>query len=341
MNNIRTVGIDLGKNVFHLVCMDESGQIVKRRKCSRPQLFAFFRNVEPVLIGMEACASAHFIARTLVEMGHEARLMPAQFVKPYLRTQKNDFLDAEAIAEAVQRPRMRFVPIKAREQLELQAMHRVRDRLVARRTAVSNQIRGLLVEHGITMRKGRGGFRGFVPILFAEDGPLSPTMRRLIASLWEEWLSTDSAVKELTCNLERLAREDPACRRLMTVPGVGPLVATAMVAAVADGSAFGRGRDFAAWLGLVPRQMSTGGKTRLGAITKRGNTYLRRMFIHGARSFRLNGNRSRHTIGAWLDNLDRRVHKNVATVALANKLARIAWAVLAGGQAYKQAAIAG
>lgn len=335
MDDIRTIGIDLGKNVFHLVCMDETGEVVKRRKCTRPQLFAFFSNLEPVLVGMEACASAHFIARTLVELGHDARLMPAQFVKPYLGTQKNDFLDAEAIAEAVQRPRIRTVPIKTREQLELQAMHRVRDRLVSRRTAVSNQIRGLLVEHGITLRKGRGGFRGFVPSLLAEDSPLSPAMRSLIGGLWEEWLATECAVKALTRDLERLAREDEACQRLMTVPGVGPLVATAMIAAVADGSAFGRGRDFAAWLGLVPRQMSTGGKTRLGGITKRGNTYLRRLFIHGARSFRLNGNRTRHKIGLWLDDLDRRTHKNVATVALANKLARIAWSVLAGGREYE------
>lgn len=334
MNDIRTVGIDLGKNVFHLDWMDEAGEIVKRRKCTRPQLFAFFKNLQPVLIGMEACASAHYIARTLVELGHDARLMPAQFVKPYLGTQKNDFLDAEAIAEAVQRPRLRTVPIKTREQLELQAVHRVRDRLVSRRTAVSNQIRGLLVEHGITMRKGRGGFRGFVPSLLAEDCALSPAMHSLISGLWEEWLATDCAVKTLTRDLECLAREDAACRRLMTVPGVGPLVATAMIAAVADGSAFGQGRDFAAWLGLVPRQMSTGGKTRLGGITKRGNTYIRRLFIHGARSFRLNGDRSRHRIGTWLDDLDARTHKNVATVALANKLARIAWSVLAGGREY-------
>jgi transposase len=340
MSDIRTVGLDLGKNVFHLVCLDSAGQIVKRRKCSRPQLFAFFRNLAPVLVGMEACASAHFIARTLAAMGHDARLMPAQFVKPYLRSQKNDFLDAEAIAEAVQRPRMRFVPIKTREQLELQALHRVRDRLVARRTAVSNQIRGLLVEHGIVMRKGRGGFRGFVPELLAADDGLSQAMRRLITGLWEEWCVTDATVKDLSRELERLAREDEDCRRLMTVPGVGPLVATAMVAAVADGSAFRRGRDFAAWLGLVPRQMSTGGKARLGGVTKRGNTYLRRMFIHGARSVRLNGDRSRHAIGAWLDELDRRAHKNVATVALANKLARVAWSVLAGGGVYNGATAA-
>jgi transposase len=332
MNDIRIVGIDLGKNVFHLVCMDETGNIVKRRKCTRPKLFAFFAKLELVMVGMEACAPAHFIARSLVELGHHARLMPAQCLKPYLGTQKKDFLDAEAIAEAVQRPRPRIVPIKTREQLELQAMHRVRDRLVSRRTAVRNQIRGLLVEHGITIRKGRGGFRAFVPNLLADDSPLSATMHSVIGSLWEEWLAADCAVKSLTRDLERLAQEDAACRRLMTVPGVDPLVATAMVAAIADEAAFGRGRDFAAWLGLVPRQMSTGGKTRLGSITKRGNTYLRRLFIHGARSFRLNGDRSRHRIGAWLDDLDARTHKNIAIVALANKLARIAWSVLAGGR---------
>ena len=160
-------------------------------------------------------------------------------------------------------------------------------------------------------------------------------MRKLISGLWAEWQATDFAVRDLSRELELLAKQDPACQRLMTVPGVGPLVATAMIAAVADGSAFGRGRDFAAWLGLVPRQMSTGGKTRLGGITKRGNTYLRRMFIHGARSFKLNGNRSNHMIGSWLDDLERRVHKNVATVALANKLARIAWSVLANQKEYR------
>lgn len=336
MKEIRVVGIDLGKNVFHLICMNEMGDVVKRRRCTRPQLFAFFRSRDRCLVGMEACASAHFIGRTLAEMGHDARLMPAQYVKPSVGQQKNDFADAEAIAEAVQRPRMRFVPIKSREQLELQAIHRVRDRLVARRTSVSNQIRGLLVEHGIVMRKGRGGFRGFAPALLEEESSaLSPAMQQLIGGLWDEWCATDEAVQSLSRQLEQLARQDDACRRLMTVPGVGALVATAMVAAVADGSAFSRGRDFAAWLGLVPQQMSTGGKTRLGGITKRGNTYLRRMFIHGARSFRLNGNRRVHRIGDWLEELDQRVHKNVATVALANKLARIAWSVLTSGEDYR------
>ncbi|MFA3919461.1 IS110 family transposase [Ruegeria hyattellae] len=305
MSEFAVVGVDLGKNVLHVVAMDVGGNIVKRRKYTRPQLFALFRSLPPCLVGMEACASAHYIGRTLTEMGHEARLMPAQYVKPYLRTQKNNFLDAEAICEAVQRPTMRFVPIKTREQLELQAVDRMRDRLVGRRTAVSNQIRGLLVEHGITMRQGRGGLRGVVQELLAQENTaLSQAMRTLISGLWAEWQSTDAAVRNLTQELEHLAKKDPACQRLMTVPGGRPLVATAMIAAVADGSAFRRGRDFAAWLGLVPRQMSAGGKTRLGSIIKCGNTYLRRMFIHGARSFKLNGNRSAHRIGDWLDELE-------------------------------------
>jgi transposase len=340
MEDISVVGVDLAKRVFHLVCMDGSGHIVLRRRCSRAQLFALFRRLPPALVGMEACGAAHYFGRTLREMGHDARLMPAQYVKPFLKSQKNDFLDAEAIAEAVQRPTMRFVPIKTCEQLELQALHRVRDRLVTRRTSVSNQVRGLLAEHGIVMRKGRGGFRGFVPYLLdGSEVELSLAMRRLIGTLWDEWLATDAAVVNLTREIERIARDDQACRRLMTVPGIGPLVATAMVAAIADGSAFKRAREFAAWLGLVPRQTTTGGRTRLGPITKRGNTYLRRLFIHGARSFRLNGNREAHAIGQWLDGLDGRCHKNVATVALANKLARIAWAVLVAGATYRNTAL--
>ena len=221
MNEVHVVGIHLGKNVFHLICMNEAGVVVKRRRRTRPQLFAFFRNGDHCLVGREACASAHFIARRLTEMGHDARLMPAQYVKPYVGQQKNDFADAEAIAEAVQRPRMRFVPIKSRDQLELQAIHRVHDRLVARRTAVSNQIRGLLVEHGIVMRKGRGGFRGFVPTLLGdENSPLSPAMRHLIGGLWEEWCAIDTAVQDLTRQLEQLAKQDEACCRLITVPGL-------------------------------------------------------------------------------------------------------------------------
>ena len=339
MAGIAVVGLDIGKRLFHVIGMDQTGRVVLRRRCSRSQLFALFERLPPALVGMEACASAHFLGRTIRDLGHDARLIPAQFVKPFLKSQKNDYLDAEAIAEAVQRPTMRFVPIKTPEQLDLQALHRVRDRLVARRTSVSNQLRGLLLERGIPIRTGRGGFRQVVPeLLTADDDRVSPALRHLVDVLWSEWCATDRAVEALTKEIEAIAARAETCRRLLSVPGIGPLVATAMVAAIADGSAFRRARDFAAWLGLVPKQSSTGGKTRLGGITKRGNTYLRRLLIHGARSFRLNGRRDGHQLGAWLSGLERRVHTNVATVALANKLARIAWAVLARGEPYRPAA---
>jgi transposase len=339
MADIAVVGLDIGKRLFHLVGMDQAGRVVLRRRCSRSQLFAFFERLPSALVGMEACASAHFLGRTIRDLGHDARLIPAQFVKPFLKSQKNDYLDAEAIAEAVQRPTMRFVPIKTPEQLDLQALHRVRDRLVARRTSVSNQLRGLLLERGIPIRTGRGGFRQVVPELLAvADDRLSSALRHLVDVLWAEWCATDRAVEALTKEIEAIAARDESCRRLLTVPGVGPLVATAMVAAIADGSAFRRARDFAAWLGLVPKQSSTGGKARLGSITKRGNTYLRRLLIHGARSFRLNGRRDGHRLGAWVSSLERRVDTNVATVALANKLARVAWAVLARGEPYRPSA---
>ena len=340
MPEIAVVGVDIAKRVFHVVGMDLSGKVVLRRRCSRSQLFTLFEKLPRALVGMEACASAHFIGRTICALGHDARLIPAQFVKPFLKSQKNDYLDAEAIAEAVQRPTMRFVPIKTPEQLDLQALHRVRDRLVARRTSVSNQPRGLLLERGIPIRAGRGGFRQVVPeLLAAADDRLSPALRHPVDVLWAEWCTTDRAVEALTKEIEGIAARDETCRRLLSVPGVGPLVATAMVAVVADGSAFRRARDFAAWLGLVPKQSSTGGKARLGGITRRGNGYLRRLLIHGARSFRLNGRRDGHRLGAWVSGLERRVHTNVATVALANKLARVAWAVLARGEPYRPAAM--
>ena len=231
---------------------------------------------------------------------------------------------------------MRFVPIKTEDQLDLQALHRLRDRLVSRRTSVINQLRAFLLERGITFRQGRAYLRKRIPELLedAEQG-LSPRMRRLVDRLWQEWKTLEEQVKELSGEIDGIASQDAACQRLLDVPGVGPLIATALVASVGNGAAFSKGRDFAAWLGLVPRQHSTGGKARLLGISKRGNSYLRRLFIHGARSIVLRLNRSNHTIGQWMNELESRTHRNVLVVAVANKLARIAWAVLAKGEAYR------
>jgi transposase len=269
---ITTVGIDLGKNTFHLTGLDERGAIVIRQKASRGQLERRFVNMPRCLIGMEACAGAHHLGRQLAALGHEVRLIPAQYVKPFLKGHKNDYRDAEAIAEAVTRPTMRFVPLKSAEQLDLQALHRVRSRLVAQRTAVINQIRGFLLEHGITVRQGPSALRWALPdVLAKRTDALSPRMVRLIEGLTDDWRRLDTRIDAVTVEIEAVAKQDEDCRRLASSPGVGPIIASAMVAAIGNGSAFARGRDFGAWLGLVPKQSSTDDRTILGAISKRGN----------------------------------------------------------------------
>ncbi len=332
---VRTLGIDLGKNTFHLIGLNEFGKIVVKKCFSRTQLLLFTANLHGCLIGMEACCGAHRLGASLTAQGHQVHLIPAQFVKPFVKGNKNDYLDAEAIAEAVQRPRMRFVPLKTDDQLDLQALHRVRDRLISRRTSVINQLRAFLLERGVTYRKGRAYLKRQMPsILEDADANLTPRMRYLLDHLWQEWKSIETEIKELGGQIEAISQQDAACQRLLTVPGVGPLVSTAMIAAVGNGSAFRKGREFAAWLGLVPKQHSTGGKSTLLGISKRGNPYLRKLFIHGARSVLLHLNRENHSIGAWITQLEARTHQNVAIVALANKLARIAWSVLAKGDCY-------
>jgi transposase len=332
---IRTVGIDLGKSVFHLVGLDQQGNIVAKKHFSRTQLLTYTANLPSCLIGMEACCGAHFLGTRLLSQGHRVRLIPAQFVRPFVKSNKNDYIDAEAIAEAVQRPTMRFVPIKSTAQLDLQALHRVRDRLISRRTGVINQLRALLLERGVTFRKGRRYLYRQMPLILEDaEQTLSSRMRRLLEQLWQEWKSVEEQVQGLSDEMESIARQDEACQRLLAVPGVGSLVATALVASIGDGTAFQKGREFAAWLGLVPRQFSTGGKAKLLGISKRGNPYLRRLFIHGARSVAMHLNRDEHSLGAWMNQLESRAHHNVFVVALANKLARIAWAVLAKERIY-------
>jgi transposase len=333
---IRSVGIDLGKTRFHLIALGDNGKILLRKKFTQKQLITFTANVQTCLIGMEACSGAHFLGRTLREQGHDVKLIPAQFVKPFVKSNKNDFLDAEAIAEAVDRHNMRFVPIKTDDQLDLQALHRVRDRLITRRTSVINQLRAFLLERGLVFAKSPAKLRERMPQLLENDAEdLTPRMRNLLALLWNEWKDLEQQVIDLNLEVEQIASSDAACTRLRQIPGIGPLIATAIVAAIGNGTAFRKGREFAAWMGLVPKQYSTGGRAKLSGISKRGNSYLRKILIHGARAVVLRCKRDRLTIGPWMTALEARAPRNVLIVAAANKLARIAWAVLSTGEEYR------
>lgn len=333
---IHSVGIDLGKTIFHLVALGAAGKVLVRKKFTQRQLLTYTANLQISLIGLEACSGAHFLGRALRQQGHDARLIPAQFVKPFVKSNKNDFVDAEAIAEAVERKNMRFVPIKTDDQLDLQAVHRVRDRLIARRVAIINQLRAFLLERGMTFAKTPAKLRIAMPdILENAEANLSPKMRNLIDLLWGEWKTVEQQIEVLSDELERIASSDADCIRIRQIPGIGPIVATAIVAAIGNGAAFRKGREFAAWLGLVPKQYSTGGKARLLGISKRGNIYLRKILVHGARAAVLRIKRDRAPIGAWMNALESRAPRNVLIVAMANKLARIAWAVLSSGEEYR------
>ena len=336
---IAVIGIDIGKNSFHVVGHDQRGAIVLRQKWSRGQVEARFANMPPCLVGMEACVGAHHLSRRLKALGHDARLMPAKYVRPYSKGQKNDFRDAEAIAEAVQRPTMKFVATKSAEQLDLQSLHRVRERLVSQRTGVINQIRAFLLERGIAVRQGQRFLRTELPqILVTPPEVLSPRMVRMIEELAADWRQLDARIGRVSDEIEELAKQDAACERLMSVPGIGPIISSAMVAAIGTGDGFGNGRDFAAWLGLVPRQISTGDRTILGKISKRGNRYLRVLFVQAAWVVLVKVRPDRwagHGLRPWIEAAKKRLHHNVLAVALANKLARIAWNVLARGRVFE------
>jgi transposase len=340
---VSVIGIDIGKNSFHVVGLDERGAIVLRQKWSRGQIEPRLANLSPCLIGMEACVGAHHLSRRLTMLGHDARLMPAKYVRPYSKGQKNDLRDAEAIAEAVQRPTMKFVATKTADQLDLQALHHVRDRLVGQRTGLINQIRAFLLERGIAVRQGQRFLRIALPdILAMRADVLSPRMMRVIEDLADDWRRLDERVAGLSDEIEALARRDAGCERLMSVPGVGPIVSSAMVAAIGAGDAFAKGRDFAAWLGLVPRQISTGDRTILGKISKRGNRYLRVLFVQAAWAVLIKPKSwERHGLKPWLEAARKRLHRNVLAIALANKLARIAWSVLAHGRSFEARTNAG
>ena len=330
---ITTSGIDVAKRVFQVHGVDERGNVVLRRQIRRAQLLVFFSRLEPCLIGMEACASSHYWARKLTALGHTVRLMAPQFVKPYRKNDKNDGNDAEAICEAVQRPSMRFVPVKSPQQQAELAVHRIRRRLMGECTALINQLRGLLGEYGLVLPQGANHVRSKLPALLEERSEsLPPLAMELFRDLYEELVQLEQRIGAHERRVERLYRGNSLCQRLGQVEGVGALTATAFVATVAHAAQFKNGRQCAAWLGLVPKQDSTGGKPRLLGISKRGDVYLRTLLVHGARSAMRHTPRRNDPKSRWVEQLRQRRGDNIAAVALAAKHARILWALMVQGE---------
>ena len=335
---ITTVGIDIAKSVFHVVAVNKMGAVVKKKQLKRNELLAFIAQLEPCRIALEACGGAHHWAREFRTLGHEVKLIAPQYVKPYVKGNKNDYNDAEAIAEAAQRPNMRFVPIKTQEQQDIQALHRLRERGVKERTALVNQIRGLLAEYGIVIRLGITAVRKALPEIL-EDGEngLTPRGRACFAQLRDELVQIDAQCQRYEQQIVQVNQEYEVCRRLDEVIGIGPITATATYAAAGNAKEFRNGRHFSAWLGLVPKQHSSGGKDTLLGISKRGCAYLRTLFIHGARAVLRYAATKTDRFSRWANALHARRGHNRACVAVANKLARIAWVILAKGESYRPA----
>ena len=334
---IKVLGVDLGKHSFHVYGVDQSGHQIEKKRFTRNKFLAYLSNLPPCLIGFEACGGAHYWAAKAQEFGHIAKLMPAQFVKPYLKSNKNDFLDAEAICEAVQRPNMRFVTIRTAEQQAIGAMVKTRNQLVQQRTAVMNQAHGFLLEHGIALTKGRGTRRAVIDILSDDNGRVPALMRRLLSRLLEEHEYLDSLISECEKDLSTLLKQSDQGRRLLQIPGIGVITAASLIAWVGDAKHFKSGRELAAWIGLVPKQYSTGGKTTLLGIGKRGHKLLRCYLIHGARSVLQWHHKNPTRWQGWSENLLREKHKSKVIVALANKMARTLWVILAKGEDYEPA----
>jgi transposase len=339
--DVRTLGIDLAKNLFRVHGVDARGRTVVERELRRRQLLPFVAQLGPCLVGMEACAGAHYWAREIAKLGHQVRLMSPRFVRPYVKSNKNDARDAEAICEAVGRPSMRFVAPKSVAQQDMLALHRVRSLLIRERTALINQTRGLLAEYGIVVAQGPARLRrALAPILEERDNGVSELLREMLVEMSERLRWLEERLKRYDLRIAALARNDERAARLMKVDGVGPLIATALVAAVGDARQFRRGRELSAWLGLVPRQHSSGGRTLLLGISKRGDHYLRTLLIHGARSTLHRIQRKRDRRSRWIGALRQRRGGNIAAVALANKNARVLWALLAHDEDYRAPAAA-
>ena len=334
---VAVMGIDIGKNSFHVIGLDARGAIALRQKWSRGQVETRLANMPPCLIGMEACVGAHHLSRRLKTLGHDARLMPAKYVRPYNRGQKNDFRDGEAIAEAVQRPTMKFVATKTAEQLDLQALHRVRERLVSQRTGIINQIRAFLLERGVAVRQGLRFLRAGLPqILATRTDVLSPRMVHVIEALAGDWRRLDERIEGLSADIETLVQHDPACQRLMTVPGIGPIISSAMVAAIGRGEVFSKARDFGAWLGLVPSRHRPKTAPSWAGYRSVAIAYLRVLFVQAAWVVPIRPKSwERYGLKPWIEAAKKRLHRNVLAIALANKLARIAWSVLAHGRNFE------
>jgi transposase len=333
-----TVGLDVAKQIFQVHGVDRTGKVVLRKRLRRAEVAPFFAGVGHCRIGLEASGGAHYWFRVLGRLGHTVRLIAPQFVKPYVKSQKNDANDAEAICEAVSRPSMRFVAAKSIEQQDLQCLHRVRSRLIGCRTQLVNQIRGLLAEYGIVLPQQVSQLRRHLPAVLEDDGnELTISARCLFHSLYEELIELETRIASADQRIERAFRENSECQRIAAVEGVGPVTATAIVAALSDGKAFRNGRQFAAWLGLVPRQHSSGGKARLLGISKRGDPYLRTLLVHGARSVVYRAKAKTDRRSRWINDKQQRLGTARACVAVANKNARILWSLVAKQQEYRPA----
>lgn len=336
---LKRIGVDLAKSVFQVHGVDSHEQVKLKRQLKRREMVAFFRQIEPCIVAMEACGSAHYWGRELSQLGHAVKLIAPQYVKPYVKSGKTDAHDAEAICEAASRPAMRYVALKSAEQQASGALHRVRSRLVKGRTALVNEIRGLLAEFGIIEAvKGVAACRRLLAVTLADgENGLPGTMREVLAQLAQELTQQDTHIAELDGRIKQQCGQDERLQRLVKIEGIGPISASAIVAAVGDARQFKSGRDFAAWVGLVPNPHSSGGKERLGSITKRGDPYLRTLLVHGAQAVVNTCLGKTDRKSKWLKGLLSRRNKNIATVALANKNARIVWAVLARAEAYRRA----
>lgn len=335
---ITTIGLDIAKSVFHLVVVNHVGRVVKKKQLKRKQVLSYMAKLEPCLIVMEACGGAHYWAREFVALGHQVRLIAPQYVKPYVKGNKNDYNDAEAITEAGQRPSMRFVPIKSVEQQDIQNFHRQRERIKKARTALVNQTRGLLAEYGIVINQGVAAVRRDLPLILedAENG-LTALARALFSELLDELQALDQRFEHCERRINALNQENEVCRRLDDILGIGAMTASATYAAAGHGKDFVNGRHFSAWLGLVPGQHSSGGKPVLLGISKRGNAYLRTLYIHGARAVLRHSATKQDRFSRWAQALLARRGHNKACVAVANKMARMAWVIMAKGETYRPA----